>query len=69
MFEGMPYDPKGFAAAYIQTLPHAKTPEDFDTEDEFFEYMDNRRNSYFHQYLKSLEFANSFAKHEEEIDG
>ncbi|ADI98425.1 TPA: hypothetical protein ACHHRY_002500 [Staphylococcus aureus] len=66
MFEGMKYKPSEFAAAYIQTLPHALKLEDFDTDDEFKEYLENRRESYFYEYLKSLEFAKSFSKREDE---
>ncbi|HDG6070833.1 TPA: hypothetical protein PF724_002746, partial [Staphylococcus aureus] len=46
--------------------PHALKLEDFDTDDEFKEYLENRRESYFYEYLKSLEFAKSFSKREDE---
>ncbi|HDY9572198.1 TPA: hypothetical protein RRN35_002304 [Staphylococcus argenteus] len=66
MSEGIKYYPSQFAAAYIQTLPHALRIEDFDTDDEFKEYLENRRESYFYEYLKSLEFAKNFSKREDE---
>ncbi|ALN76015.1 MULTISPECIES: hypothetical protein [Staphylococcus] len=66
MFEGMRYNPSEFAAAYIQTLPHSLKLDDFDTDEEYKEYLENRRETYFYEYLKSLEFAKSFSKREDE---
>lgn len=67
MFEGMRYDPSEFAAAYIQTLPHSMEFDDFDTKEEYEEYLENRRKMFFHEYLKSIEFANSFSKPRDEM--
>lgn len=68
MFENLQYKPKDFAAAYIQTLPHAKKLEEFNNRSDYQNYMKNRRKSYFYQYLESIEFANSFSKSNEEIE-
>ncbi|PCF74475.1 hypothetical protein B4W74_00420 [Staphylococcus intermedius] len=56
-----------FAAAYIQTLPHSLKFDDFDTEQEYEEYLENRRETYFYEYLKSLEFANGLSKPRDEM--
>lgn len=68
MFDGMSYDPKEFAAAYIQTLPHAKKSEEFDNDEEFENYLNYRRSLYFNDYLSTLAFANSFSKSKDETD-
>lgn len=62
MFEGLSYNPSDFAAAYIQTLPHAMKAEEFENDEAFEKYLENRRSNYFHEYLKSLEYAFSFSK-------
>ena len=68
MFENLQYNAKDFAAAYIQTLPHAKKIEEFNNRADYHDYMKKRRDSFFYQYLESLEFANSFSKSNEEIE-
>lgn len=68
MFENLQYNAKNFAAAYIQTLPHAKKIEEFNNRADYHDYMKKRRDSFFYQYLESLEFANSFSKSNEEIE-
>ena len=68
MFENLRYNPKDFAAAYIQTLPHAKKVEEFNNDSDYLEHMKNRREAFFHQYLESIEFANSFSDTEDDID-
>lgn len=68
MFEDLKYYPKDFAAAYIQTLPHAKKVEEFNNRSDYWDYMKKRRKAFFHQYLEALEFANSFSDSEDDID-
>ncbi|QYA32281.1 hypothetical protein KYI07_07760 [Macrococcus psychrotolerans] len=62
MFEGLRYNPSEFAAAYIQTLPHAMKAEEFENDEAFEKYLDDRRSMYFHEYLKTLKYAYSFKK-------
>ncbi|WP_277750958.1 hypothetical protein [Staphylococcus saprophyticus] len=39
MFENLQYNAKDFAAAYIQTLPHAKKIEEFNNRADYHDYM------------------------------
>ena len=39
--------PSQFAEAYIQTLPHAKTVEDFNNRTDYWEYLKKRRQLFF----------------------
>ena len=41
MAKGTHYSPKEFAAAYIQTLPHAKDREEFNSNADYWEYLKN----------------------------
>ena len=60
--------PSQFAAAYIQTLPHAKTVEDFNNRTDYWEYMKQRRQLFFDEYIEAIEFADSFGKPLDETD-
>ncbi|BGE82838.1 hypothetical protein [Staphylococcus petrasii] len=62
------YIPTEFAAAYIQTLPHVKDREEFNSNADYWEYLKKRRRFYFNQYINAIEFAQSFAKSNEETD-
>lgn len=68
MFEDLKYNPQEFASAYIQTLPHADKIDKFNNRVDYQEYLDERRQHYFHQYLEAIEFANSFSKSSDTSD-
>ena len=51
-------NPSEFAAAYIQTLPHAMKENEFDSREDFLEYLDHRQESYLHHFIKSAAYAN-----------
>lgn len=60
--------PNEFAAAYIQTLPHAKKLEEFKSRSDYHEYLKRRRHAHFIQYLEAIEFAESFASSDDDIE-
>lgn len=60
--------PHQFASAYIQTLPHAKKLEEFNNRSDYQEYLNKRRQFYFHQYIEAIEFADSSGKSLNETD-
>lgn len=60
--------PSQFAEAYIQTLPHAKTVEDFNNSTDYWEYLKKRRQLFFYEYIEAIEFADSFGKSLDETD-
>lgn len=60
--------PSQFAEAYIQTLPHAKTVEDFNNRTDYWEYLKKRRQLFFDEYIEAIEFADSFGKSFDETD-
>ncbi|PNZ31301.1 Uncharacterised protein [Staphylococcus petrasii] len=60
--------PSQFAEAYIQTLPHAKTVEDFNNRTDYWEYLKKRRQLFFDEYIEAIEFADSFGKSLDETD-
>lgn len=68
MFEDLKYNTQEFASAYIQTLPHADKIDEFNNRVDYQEYLDERRQHYFHQYLEAIEFANSFSKSSDTSD-
>lgn len=68
MAKGTHYSPKEFAAAYIQTLPHVKDIEEFNSHADYWEYLKKRRNFYFNEYIDAIDFADSFGKSSVEID-
>ncbi|MCG1138997.1 hypothetical protein K4T07_03775 [Staphylococcus epidermidis] len=68
MATGTHYSPKEFAAAYIQTLPHAKDREEFNSNADYWEYLKKRRHFFFNQYIDAIDFADSFGKSSVEID-
>lgn len=51
-------NPTEFAAAYIQTLPHALKEEEFKSREEYIEYLDSRQRNYFHQFMRASIYAN-----------
>ena len=54
-----PVSASDFAASYIQTMPTAKTLDDFESKEDFVEYLKERRKLYFYEYLRASQFANS----------
>ncbi|MCG1009260.1 hypothetical protein J4760_04230 [Salinicoccus sp. ID82-1] len=44
-----------FAQAYIQTLPHTKSPSEFENDDEYDAYMDTRFRDYLSEYVHVIE--------------
>ncbi|KKB24965.1 hypothetical protein [Staphylococcus carnosus] len=60
--------PSQFAAAYIQTLPSAKKPDDFNNRSDYWEYMKSRRQLFFNEYIEAIEFADSFGSSLDERD-
>ncbi|MEZ2459343.1 hypothetical protein ACBR55_12250 [Salinicoccus roseus] len=52
-----PVRARDFAAAYIQTLPHARKEEEFANYEEFVEYLDNRQATYFREFLRASQYA------------
>ncbi|OEK70860.1 hypothetical protein [Staphylococcus equorum] len=68
MSEFVNYNAERFAEAYIQTLPHVSKPEEFDSEEDFVDYMDKRRELYFNHYLDAIDFANGRAESTEDVD-
>lgn len=46
-----------FGCAYIQTLPHIKNLEEFETNEEYTEYLNQRREIYFNEYLDATSYA------------
>lgn len=48
------FQPSEFAQAYIQTLPHALLREDFSSDDEYINYLDERREYYFDEFITAL---------------
>ncbi|AUJ52930.1 hypothetical protein B2G94_10200 [Staphylococcus hominis subsp. hominis] len=68
MAKGTHYSPKDFAAAYIQTLPHVKDIEEFNSHADYWEYLKKRRNFYFDEYIDAIDFADSLGESSVEID-
>ncbi|MEY8600023.1 hypothetical protein [Staphylococcus shinii] len=68
MSEFVNYNVQRFAEAYIQTLPHISKPDEFDSEEDFVDYMEKRREFYFNQYLDAIDFANGRAVSDEDTD-
>lgn len=60
--------PSHFAAAYIQTLPHVKDIESFNSHADYWEYLKKRRQFFFDEYIKAIEFADSFGSSLDERD-
>lgn len=60
--------PSQFAAAYIQTLPHVKDIESFNSHADYWEYLKKRRQFFFDEYIKAIEFADSFGSSFDERD-
>ncbi|PTJ91674.1 hypothetical protein BU032_04955 [Staphylococcus simulans] len=60
--------PSQFAAAYIQTLPHVKDIESFNSHADYWEYLKKRRQFFFDEYIKAIEFADSFGSSLDERD-
>lgn len=50
---------RNFAHAYIQTLPHVAEWDDFSSAEEYNQYLEDRRESYFNEYLAALYFASN----------
>lgn len=46
-----------FACAYIQTLPHIKKREEFESDESFENYLDERQKTYFSEYLRTVSFS------------
>ena len=57
--EKIKFNPADFAAAYIQTLPHALDSGEFSSNDDYNEYLKERREIYFFEYIEALDFANN----------
>lgn len=60
--------PSQFAAAYIQTIPHAKKVEDFNNRADYWEYLKKRRQFFFDQYIEAIVFADSSGNSFDETD-
>lgn len=50
-------NPTEFAAAYIQTLKDAKKRDEFSSDDEYRQHMEDRKEFYLVQYLDAISFA------------
>ncbi|WP_436881767.1 hypothetical protein [Mammaliicoccus sciuri] len=46
-----------FGCAYMQTLPHTKNHEEFDTNEAYSEYLNQRREIFFNEYLAAVSYA------------
>lgn len=68
MTKGTKYAPREFAAAYIQTLPHVKDIESFNSHADYWEYLKKRRQFFFDEYIKAIEFADSLGKSSDKTD-
>lgn len=55
----MKLEPTEFAAAYIQTLPHIRKRDEFNSDDEFNEYLDERQALYFDEFFRASRYAMS----------
>ena len=54
-----PVSASSFAASYIQTMPSAKALEEFESKEEYLEYLQKRRELYFREYLRTSKYAES----------
>lgn len=58
-----------FACAYIQTLPHVKKRDEFESDDEYEKYLDYRQELYFSEYMRSVNYAqNRFKEMDSKAD-
>lgn len=46
-----------FGCAYIQTLPHVQSRDEFGTNEEYTDYLNHRREIYFNEYLDAISYA------------
>lgn len=46
-----------FASAYIQTLPHARKEEEFESREDFLQYLDKRQENYFSHFMTAVIYA------------
>lgn len=46
-----------FASSYIQTLHYAKSREEFETENDYQKYLDDRKSAYYLEYLKAIIYS------------
>lgn len=50
-----------FAQAYIQTLPHAKKPEEFETDEDYRSYLGSRFQNYLDEYVHIIDTLNDMS--------
>lgn len=56
------FRPAEFAAAYIQTLPHASKPDEFESREDFIDYMERRLELYFEHFVDAAFYADNRSK-------
>lgn len=54
-------NPEKFAQAYIQTLPHAKKSEEFETPEDYQYYLSSRFQNYFEEYVRIIDTLNDLS--------
>lgn len=57
MSEKINIRPAEFAAAYIQTLPHSRKTDEFENQEEYEKYMDERLEFYFANFVNAAFYA------------
>jgi len=50
-------EPTEFASAYIQTLPFARKEDEFNSREEFLQYLDERQENYFSHFMSAASYA------------
>jgi predicted outer membrane protein len=52
------FRPAEFAAAYIQTMVHSHKSNEFESFEEYSNYLDERMEYYYETFLEAAKFAN-----------